>query len=134
METKKRHIAGDKFGNLILISLNFVPKCPIDNMHTLNQIKAWHWSGVKNRRMIGVDAWTGIISTIDHIGIETMQNHTNEINVVAKKNDNTLFCSRLDFKSVSENWCWRTQMEPAGEGANSIESALNEGTGDPKSP
>ena len=37
-----------KYDNLILISLNFVPTCPVDIVHTLDQIIACHRSGVKD--------------------------------------------------------------------------------------
>ena len=37
----------EKLYILIRISLNFVPKGPIDNNTALVQVMAWHWSGNK---------------------------------------------------------------------------------------
>ena len=37
----------ENFGTLILISLKFVPKCPIDNDSALVQVTAWRRAGDK---------------------------------------------------------------------------------------
>ena len=45
--TFKRFIVNENVGNLIELSLKFIPKSPINSIPALVQIMAWCWSGDK---------------------------------------------------------------------------------------